>query len=31
MLVLFLMQMFLGFQVQCLAAKMPGEFNRLVY
>lgn len=31
MLTLFLMELFLGFQIQCLAAGMPGEFGRLVY
>lgn len=29
MLTLFLVQLFIGFQVQCLAAHMPGELNNL--
>lgn len=31
MLTLFCMEIFMGFQVQCLAARMPGELNRLLY
>jgi len=31
MLLLFCVELFIGFQVFCLAAQMPGEFNRLVY
>ena len=30
MLGLFLVELFLGFQVMCLAARMPGEFSNLV-
>lgn len=30
MFAIFLVELFLGFQVMCLAAQMPGEFNRLL-
>jgi hypothetical protein len=30
MLALFLLEVFLGFQVMCLAAQMPGQFDNLV-
>lgn len=31
MLALFCVEIFVGFQVQCLAARMPGEINRLFH
>ena len=31
MLVLFSVEIFIGFQVQCLAARMPEEFSNLVH
>lgn len=30
MLALFMVEIFIGFQVQCLAARMPGELNHLL-
>ena len=31
MLAIFMVEIFIGFQVQCLAARMPGELNHLFY